>query len=611
MPPARKPAPSRTQKLHQDQDDDQIKHRVRIRRACESCRRRRRKCNGRFPCAQCIGYTYRCEYIGGPPGDVLHDQAYDLEEGDDDNPDLDLAENSAPERQSESYQQEDTLPPVVETEKPVEAHSAGAPTPKFRPLVDTVKGRYSNAHSSILLPRRVGQTMDLSKNIRFHSYGWNVNTRLEPTAFLAPAICRLLTFHDLSFYSGVFFDVVDPIYHFLDQKRLLEQCTRYWTREEDALEDIETIVSGVVALGSFFSETPLPVEHQLVEHAKQVLDIGCAYAPGRMSLNQTAGWILRTLYLRLTTRPHLSWYSSCSTMHVAEAMGLHVDLRNVEIVSKDSSQATPECTSSRADLFECAVFLNWIISAEYGRSRVILQDATQPISPPTSKLMKLSNIMLRIESTLTVEDRLDILSSLSKLPDEPSIFALLKTDVTIHLFRRHLHPYQEKTDVRESALLLSIIKTGLAATRLHAPLRKPWWNVLSTPFQSLMVLLTVDSDESLTMIEETMSVLGLVYNTFPTHLAAEVLQTAQTLVQGLEKRKIRQAKILSKAYSTTQSTVETPTYSNSSAGFGPTADQAEAVFENWLTGDMSWSWPPAGNSFAPATDPNLDAFNFS
>lgn len=438
----------------------------------------------------------------------------------------------------------------------------------------------------------------------------NLNTRLEPTAFVAPAVCRLLTFQDLSFYSRIFFQVVDPVYHFLDQQRFVEQCAQYWTNEKETLADLEAVVCGVVALGSFFADSPAAVESSLIEHAKQILDIGCAYAPGRVSLTQIAGWILRSLYLRLTTRPHLSWFSSCSTMHIAEAMGLHVNLQDADLISRESGNVASEVTTSRADLLGCAVFLNMLISAEYGRSRVILQDATEPTSSSKSKLMDLCDIMIGLESTLTQESRTKILTRLASLPLEPSIFGLLKTDVTIHLFRRHLHSYQEKLNSEEAAILLSIIKAGLSAARTLVPQRQAWWNVLSTPFQSLMTLLAIDTDESLSMIEDTISVLGLVYNTFPTHLAGEVLQTAQLLIQGLEKRKIRQAQMLSKAYSDTQSTINTPSCSNSSTGPAQAVDQAEAVFDNWLTGDLSWNWLAASSNVPQSggVNANTDMF---
>jgi ubiquinone biosynthesis protein UbiJ len=79
----------------------------------------------------------------------------------------------------------------------------------------------------------------------------------------------------------------------------------------------------------------------------------------------------------------------------------------------------------------------------------------------------------------------------------------------------------------------------------------------------------------------------------------------------LEKRKLRQAKLLSRAYGDVQSAEESQAHSSSSAGLSQPADQAEAVFDDWLTGDLNWSWLPTGNAFAQSTDPNIQAFTLS
>ncbi len=597
----------------------EIKHRVRTRKACEPCRSRRRKCNGCLPCSQCLRYSYDCEYAGSRRVGVPNVQ---MSKSGDQEPSYNLFDTAVRPGQ-EPYSESQNSPELTENlpEAPEpggiaypnqsDGHTHSTSPTRFRPTVDTVKGRFSNADSSILLPRKVGQSMELATHIRFHSYGWNMNTRLEPTTSLAPAICRYVTFQTLSFYSRVFFDTVDPIYHFIDQKKLLKQCAQYWTTEREEAEELEALVAGIVALGSFFSDSPHSMESQLVEHAKQVLDVGCAYAPGRMSLTQTAGWVLRTLYLRLTSRPHLSWYASSATMHTVEAVGLHMDLRNVEIVTKESTSLVSECISSRSDLLECAVFLNAIISAEYGRSRVILQHATEPDLESSSTLTRLTAILLRLDTKQLPDTRLKMLWSLQALPDEPSIFALLKTDVANHLFRKHLHPLQEKISQQESDILLSTIKNSLSQVRQLVPQRAPWWNILSTPFQSLMMLLAIDSENSLEMVKDTISVLDVVRTTFPTYLCEEVLQTAQTLVRGMEQRKLRQAKLLTRVFETDPATVGMPDSFDASAGLNETSIQAESLFENWLTGDMSSNWFPAGNGFTGSSDPNMDSFILS
>ena len=486
-------------------------------------------------------------------------------------------------------------------------HSESSPG-TTRAMVDPIKGRFCNAYSSILLPRRIGRSINLPTELKFHSYGWNVNTRVEPTMSSTPTVCHYLSLQDMSQYSLVFFEVVDPIYHFIDRSRYFDRCSTYWASQTSNLEDFEAMVSGVVALGSFFSETPSPIESKLVEHAKRVLDVGYACTPGRLSLDQTGAWVCRTLYLRLTTRPHLAWYASCSTMHVAEAMGLHVDLRDVDMTAaQDASKMTLELMASRRNLLQCATFLNALISADYGRSRVILQDATDPDPQSSSKLVKLTLILNRLQNGIQASERLEILSYIKGLPEEPPIFVLLKTDVAIHLYRKNVDIENERLPPQESKVMLSIIKTALTEARCLLPHRHPWWNILFTPFQCLLVLLAMDSDESLSLVSESMSVLSAVNQAFLTHLTGEVMNTAATLVQGLEKRKTKQARFLSKAY--TSETAKEPA-AMMPRGSEPMQimGQSETFFDNWVAGDMDWSQFLGGGPSEQMM--SFDSFNF-
>src|SRR5271163_3507234 len=40
------------------------KRRLRTKRACEPCRKRKRKCDGHHPCNQCLEYEYSCSFSG-------------------------------------------------------------------------------------------------------------------------------------------------------------------------------------------------------------------------------------------------------------------------------------------------------------------------------------------------------------------------------------------------------------------------------------------------------------------------------------------------------------------------------------------------------------------
>ena len=181
MAAASRSPPSQPGRDRLERRQEQIKRRVRTRQACKPCQRRRRKCNGRFPCAQCIGYSYRCEYAGGPPEEV-DDQIPSLDN--ETTEDVKLGADAVIEAVPPS-QQPDALPPGTENgieNLTPDVQGPGTPRGKPRPTVDPVKGRFANAHSSILLPRKLGQTMDLAKHIRFHSYGWYVYSVPTPRA---------------------------------------------------------------------------------------------------------------------------------------------------------------------------------------------------------------------------------------------------------------------------------------------------------------------------------------------------------------------------------------------------------------------------------------------
>ncbi|KAH8692358.1 hypothetical protein BGW36DRAFT_363351 [Talaromyces proteolyticus] len=622
-------------------NDTSLRPRIRIRQACQSCRKRRRKCNGLYPCSQCVAYSYECEYLQGQQDhrpfrrQSSADNHTDHDKSICTNPTTDQHRNHQAEESNimkEHAHDRNTAHMENSGSSPFIHFPSNSPKTSNlnkntdygkaepRPAVDAAKGRFSNPHSGILLPRRVSRSIDLPIELRFHSYGWNVNTRPEPSAVVNPVVCRWLSFQNVTLYSDIFFEVVDPVYHFISRKRYYERCADMWEkatalvmRASPQWLDLEALVAGVISLGSFFAEDPSPLESQLVDHAKKILDVGCACAPGRLSLDQTAGWILRTLYLRLTTRPHLAWYASCSTMHVVEAMGLHVDLSNVDLAANERRMMTPEILASRKKLLECATFLNAIISADYGRSRVVLQEfptvAANPVTDLGSStgLMKLAQILSSLDTSLSDASRIDILSTVKALPDEPPVFVLLKTDVAIHMFRKHVRLESEKLPDSQSKLMLSLIRSALSEVRCLLPFRHAWWNILCTPFQSLMVLLAMDSDESLVLINEAMSILQAVHALFPTYLAAEAFHTAQTLVKGLKKRKMRQVQFLENEYSLSNpkqlnltgscdsnnnidginvnlSMDPATNLSNSSDGESTILNEAETLLTDWFSG---------------------------
>jgi Fungal Zn(2)-Cys(6) binuclear cluster domain/Fungal specific transcription factor domain len=567
------------------------KHRMRIRQACEPCRKRKRKCNGLSPCNQCTEYEYRCRYFQeAAEAQTISQQLYSKRMRDFAEPQVDK-----PVGEQIVKSKDEHVNPCASSP---EVSSLGI-SPDLKTglaVVHQGKGRFSFADSSIVFPRKLGQEMNLPKDLKFHSYGWNLSLRPELRSSVSPAVRRYLTYQDVSLYGQVYFTVVNPVYQLIDRQRFFDQCATYWLSEKPDLDDIEALICGVVALGSFFSAQPSSAENQLVQHAKEVLDAGCAYAPGRLSLNQAAAWVLRTLYLRLTTRPLLSWYASCAAIHVVEAMGLHVHLESVDIAADTGLHPQANSVVNGRNTFECATFLNAIVSAEYGRSRIFLQGLNRSSTDsdkvrPRSLVGQLAQLMFLAELESGLETRRDILQSICNLPDQPPVLVLLKTDVAIHLYRKAINTTNKRFFDAENQLMLSIIRTGLSTTMSFVPDRQPWWNLLSTPFQSLLILISMNSNESLALIPKAMSVLMAVHEKFNTFLVVEVIQTAKQLIKGLERRKLEQAGLLSNASGMAVG-IENP----SMAAEGQVnSQQAQTLFDAWVGDELDWSLILDGN----------------
>jgi hypothetical protein len=471
-----------------------------------------------------------------------------------------------------------------------------------RHAVDTEKGRFSNACSGVVFPFAVARMMDLSGPLRFQSYGWNLNVRAEVMSPALSTIRSFLTYQEMARYTRAYFEVVDPCYHFLDQNALLSYATQYWTAESDFVDDAESVLAGVAALGSFFSKDPSSNETRAVEHSKLVLDAALGYAPGKSSLSLTAGWILRTLYLRLTTRPALSWYASATTVHVAEANALHVDLSTTEVFNSEPS--FPPFISARSDVLDAALFLNSMISAEYGRSPVVLQHANFVSATKESQLLGWHHMLTRTESDLSPAARVDMLSSLLSVRDTPPVLGLVAIDIALHIFRCHWNQDPEDMRTRERTLLLSLIRLGFERTRKLLSLGHAWWNVLSTPFQSLMVLLALDGHESLALVDECVSVLRRVHLAYPTHLASEVMLIVTTLLRAMKERKSRQVAMLDGAIGPEPFVnQEEPTLAD--APLPSTLEgsgwRSQVMLDDWLALDVSNEWLPSDDLFRHQT----------
>lgn len=261
-----------------------------------------------MPCATCVRYEYKCEYAVSTKKPSLVHQG-------------DVAQESQP-----AAVLGRTAPNIIQ----LQAHPLTAPGARFhhRSILDPVKTRFVRANSAIAFPRILGMDLESDAVPRLHSFAWNLGVRPEPQEAVI-VITEFLSWPEMQNLAGVYFRIVKPELGLLDETDFMEQIAARFTNPT-GYHDIDAVALGVAALGSFFSPTPHIKEDKFILYAKrQLVQKSVIQSPNP---SHVAGWILRTFYLRLTARPHASWTSSCITMHLVEASGLHKEMQTIAVV---------------------------------------------------------------------------------------------------------------------------------------------------------------------------------------------------------------------------------------------------------------------------------------
>ena len=416
-------------------------------------------------------------------------------------------------------------------------------------VLEPTKNRFTCAHSAMAFPRSIGLELHSENVPRLHSFAWNCGTRAELAHTMESKLSVWMALEDAQQFFNTYFEVIDPSYGFIRKDSFLQRCTEHWNSSKPDIE-FEAVICGVIGLGSLFSGSgPCRCEIELVDHARLILDMGVSHPPGLRSFTQVVAWILRVLYLRATTRPHLSWLASCQTMHLAEAVGLHQEMNAFQLTSKNVTFC-PEELDIRRRTFWVAWSLNRLLAAEYGRSPVDLrsigcQSLAQNTSDCTSQFVALASSLPEYCVSPTQEVKSSILAfdDATAVECESAPLRLVKADVCISIFRR-LRIVNARLQPQQVVELISIIRTALADTRTLATSKRPWWNIASTPFQSICVLISINSRQSLELLREALETLESVVNSFDTHLAKEALTTARMLVARLREEKAEEIALL-------------------------------------------------------------------
>ncbi|KAE8442119.1 hypothetical protein EG329_003825 [Mollisiaceae sp. DMI_Dod_QoI] len=531
MPPQRHLPPSSHPKVRQ-----------RSARACAPCRRRKIKCDATEPCAACVGYGYECVY-SDPPRNPLSAVAAASSARPAVSTDLTKSLIPTAATLGEPLKNDE---PFMSTESLLEASTTD-------PLLfGALKTRFSSIHSAIAVPKKLGLSLGLQKPPRLHSFGWNPGNRAEPTLNPEASLCNIISFEQMNHYSDIYFNEVHPYFGILDRDTFAIRSKEFWLAQRKGT-DFEACMCGVVALGSYFSATPLPTEADVVEQGRYLLDFTISYAPALISIKHVIAWILRAIYLRSTTRPHLSWMASCNAIHIAEAIGLHREISENPIACErigGRRQVDPLEIDLRRRSFWVAAALNQFLASEYGRTRVNLDMIScNPLQPrPGDFTVDVINIMTSVPqsqdfTTANIAELLDSLRSASEIPVKGAFLGLLRADACFCIYRM-LRCTNVNLPSFRVAGLLDVIRVALDGVKFLCTMRQAWWNLIGTPFHSVCVLLVLGTPESISMIPQALETLKNATALYNSHLSNEALKTAYALVQGARDKRKQEMEIL-------------------------------------------------------------------
>ena len=489
-----------------------ITHRQRSRKACQPCRQRKRKCDGLRPCHCCQRYSYDC-YYSKTDRHVCEKK---------------LAANS-----------EEISPPS----------SNGSNSPNF-PVTRPARHTSINASRSSPVANASGLhllTEGMNRNI-----GWNLGIHPEPHAEEIN-FTEYLSWNEFQRLSEAFFLHVHPIFPVLSRKTFEDRAqARYSPRWKD--RNIDPVICGVAALGSFFSIGSTQSSHQhepeLVELAKSFLDHSSAIS--KLTEDDVVAWILRTIYLRATSHPISAWLASCTTMHIIEAMDFGQITKTADFPSSDPFIAKLD------RLIGMASTLNSLLSLEYRKApistpkrKVIAPLAENHSEYPYEQLIALGAI---VEATLSSGDHPQLrsdatattaaLTAISKLhPVSSSELLIFKASTALCLCRRLVSSTTSATatTVLSSETMNAVVTItlpALAACLEFSSNCVPWWPLISVPFHLLCLLLMADTPETLVHIPETLVALEQVCSRWHQGSTARVvLALANYLMDASRRRK--------------------------------------------------------------------------
>ncbi|KAL2063270.1 hypothetical protein VTL71DRAFT_5075 [Oculimacula yallundae] len=510
--------------------------RQRARKACLPCRQRKRKCDNTLPCSMCTTYGYQCQF--SHDDSPVAEYAQKLGSG---------GPRNSPVTMNDNYKQPSpgVRPITTFTRDPDTSSSSttaksSIAAPAVLVLLDPMRRRFMGLHSVTAFPRSLGLDFQSANPPRVHSFAYNCGIRLEEEASAHADLRQILSREEFRRYADVYFETVHPLFIAFDRQLFLQNVEVFWSQSGPA-SIFEAILAGVAALGSFFcARLGCTREAELVLHAKGILE-DPTFQP---TIDHVSAWILRTLYLRATTRPHLAWLASCTTIHLAEATGLHMEIDQIAVTEPENAHGSLK-NQNLCELVRRIFWLAWrnnmMVSYEYGRSGISISNVTckVPQYPADDFNLQLHAIVELLPKDSAEGQDLNLRETLEKakqIPDTHPFVSMSKADLCMSLYRHHrlLKLSIDKSDISK---IIDIGNVAINAALQMAEENKFWWNVLCTVFQYVCVLLALDTADSLSNVANAMCILEKIARLLGTHMAQEAVNTAKVLLRDSMRKK--------------------------------------------------------------------------
>ncbi|KJR87611.1 uncharacterized protein SPSK_01611 [Sporothrix schenckii 1099-18] len=506
--------------------------RKRARLACNPCRERKRKCDSNTPCTSCTQYGYECYYTATVTVPTRQRRP------------------RAPHTASPKHLQEHV--PSLDGPNLAADSTTGAVNTARSGLVQRLEG-----NSGAAFVRRLGLKIDPARAPKLNLFGWNLGARQLSTPFDAtqPAVVlpvvEITSLEHFETLARVYFEKVHICYGFFDKRAFLERLHQRFQRQTLLTSQqpnvFDGVLAGVAALGCLFSQQMATMtELQLLHTAFHALNMHKLVGPP--SIDLINGWILRTIYLRLTDSPYTVWISSCTMMHLIEASGL---LADIPAFLPPREQCDPELEQRMVGV---AHHLNVWTSFDLGLSRVayLKTELSLPPSPMrddvTTELLGLLPMSVSLDPVLSTNET-DLTSTLSKLLNRqhtlgPSLMA--QCNLVLCILRRiHTQNLDIPSELAEQVLIL--LKKGLTCARTLVTNCSPWHQVSNVPFQTVCVILVMDTRSALAMLPEAMQTLYLIASIYDTERMREACSTAHLLVRLHQQRRKDDLAVLGEA----------------------------------------------------------------